>query len=83
MNEFDRLREIIDTLPPQQVHALLALLSRPQPISNDEFVRVLADAPDEDIDEETIARLLASEAEHGETISHDELKRRLGLCQET
>jgi hypothetical protein len=51
----------------------------PQPISDAEFARILANAPEEDIDEETAARLLAAEAEEGETMSHDELLRRLGL----
>ena len=79
MSEVDRLHEIIDTLPPQQVYALLTLLAPPQPISGAEFARRLADAPEEDVDEETIARLLAAEAEEGENISHREMLQRLGL----
>ena len=79
MGELDRLHEIIDDLPPQQVHALLTLLVPPQPISDEEFARRLAEAPEEEVDEETIARILAAEAEHGESISHGELKQRLGL----
>jgi len=77
--QFDRLREIIDTWPPQRVHALLTLLARAQSISDDEFARLLADAPEEDVDEEMVARIMA---EPGETISHDEMKRRLGLATE-
>ena len=50
-----------------------------QPISNAEFARRLAEAPEEEVDEETTARLLAAQAEEGETISHGELLRRLGL----
>ena len=50
-----------------------------QPISNAEFARRLAEAPEEEVDEETTARILAAEAEEGETISHEELLRRLGL----
>ena len=66
MSDVDRLHTIIDVLPPQ-------------PISNAEFARRLADAPEEDVDEETIARLLAAEAEEGENISHREMLQRLGL----
>lgn len=79
MSERDRLHTIIDALPPQQVHALLTILAPPQPATNEEFVRRLAEAPEEEVDEETIARILASEAEQGESISHGELKQQLGL----
>ena len=78
MSDVDRLHEVIDTLPPQQVYALLTPLDPAQPISNAEFARRLAEAPEEDVDEETTARILAAEAEEGETISHEELLRRLG-----
>jgi hypothetical protein len=79
MSELDRLHEIIDALPPQQVQALLALLDTRQPIGDEEFGRRLAEVPEEEVDEETIARILAAEAEPGESISHAELKQRLGL----
>ena len=79
MSDLDQLHEIIDALPPQQVHALLALLAPPQPISDEEFARLLAEAPEEEVDEGTAARILAAEAEQGEGISHWELKQRLGL----
>ena len=79
MSDLDRLHEIIDALPQQQVQALLALLVPPRPISDAEFARRLAEAPEEEVDEETIARILAAEAEHGENVSHGELKQRLGL----
>ena len=79
MSELERLHEIINTLPPRQVHALLTLLVPPQPISDEEFARRLAEAPEEEVDDETIARILAAEAEKGESISHGELKQRLGL----
>jgi uncharacterized membrane-anchored protein len=71
--------EIIDSLPPEQVRALLALLESALPISDEEFARRLAEASEEEADEETIARILAAEAEQGEMVSHGELKRRLGL----
>lgn len=79
MSDVERLHEIIDTLPPQQVHALLKLLESAQPMSDEEFARRLANAPEEEADEETVARILAAEAEPGEMVSHDELKQRLGL----
>ena len=79
MSDLDRLHKIIDTLPPQQVLALLALLENQQPIGQEEFARRLAEAPEEQVDEETVAAILAAEAEQGEVISHDELKRRLAL----
>jgi hypothetical protein len=79
MSDLDRLHEIIDALPQQQVQALLALLVPQQPIGDEEFVRRLAEAPEEEVDEETMARVLASEAEKGESISHGEMKQRLGL----
>ena len=79
MSDLDRLHEIINALPPQQVHALLTLLEIPQPIGDEEFARRLSEAPEEEVDEETVARILAAEAEPGESISHGELKRRLGL----
>jgi hypothetical protein len=51
MSDLDRLHEIIDALPPQQVHALLTLLVPPQPINAEEFARRLAEAPEEQVDE--------------------------------
>jgi hypothetical protein len=79
MSDRERLHEIIDTLAPQQVHALLTLLESARPVSDEEFVRRLAEAPEEEADEETVARILAAEAEQGEMVSHSELKQRLGL----
>jgi hypothetical protein len=79
MSDLDRLHEIIDALPPQQVHALVTLLAPLQPIDDAEFARRLAEAPEEEVDEETAARILAAEAERGENVSHGDLKQRLGL----
>jgi len=79
MSDLDRLHEIIDALPQQQVQALLALLVPSRPISDEEFARRLAAAPEEEVDQETMARILAAEAEHGESISHEQMKQRLGL----
>jgi hypothetical protein len=79
MSDVDRLHGIIDALPPQQVRALLTLLDNRRPVSDEEFYCRLAAVPEEDVDEETIARILAAEAEQGEIVSHEELKQRLGL----
>jgi len=79
VSDLDRLHEIIDTLPPRQIHALLTLLDKAQSVDDEEFARRLAEAPEAAVDEETAARILAAEAEPGENISHNELKRRLGL----
>ena len=79
MSDLDRLHDIIDSLPPPQVHALLTILAPPRPISDEEFARRLAEAGEEEVDEETAARILAAEAEQGENISHEQLKQRLGL----
>ena len=79
MSDLDRLHEIINALPTRQVHALLTLLAPTQPIGDEEFARRLAEAPEEEVDEGTAARILAAEAERGESISHGELKQRLGL----
>ena len=79
MSDLDRLHEIIDALPQQQVQALLTLLVPPRPISDEEFARCLAEAPEEEVDEDTVARIVAAEAEEGESISHGEMKQRLGL----
>ena len=79
MSDLERLHKIIETLPSQQVRALLTLLDSNERISDEEFVRRLANAPEEDLDDETVARILAAEAEHGEMASHGDVKRRLGL----
>jgi hypothetical protein len=80
MSDLDRLHGIIDTLPAQQVHALLTILENSQqPVSDEEIMRRLATAPEEELDEETTASILAAEAEPGDNISHDEMKRHLGL----
>ena len=79
MSHLERLHGIIDALPPEQVRALLTLLNSSDPVSDDEFYRRLAEAPEEDADGEIAARVLAAEAESGDAIPHEELKRRLWL----
>ena len=79
MSDRDRLHRIVDILPPQRVRALLELLEPPEMVSDDEFARRLAAAPEEEVDEQTVVRILAAEGEQGEIISHEELKQRLGV----
>ena len=79
MSESERLHELIDVLPPHQVHALLTLLEPGSAVSNEDFAKRLADAPEEDVDEETTVRLRAAFAEPRDYVSNDELKRQLGL----
>lgn len=79
MSDIDRLHDMIERLPPRQIRALLTLLDTMQPISDEEFAHRLSESPPEEVDDETSARILAAETEQGENVSHDELKRRLGL----
>ena len=79
MSELERLHQAIDGLPSEQVHALLTLLEASQPITDEQFACCLSRSPEEEVDQPARARLLAAEAEQGESISHADLKRRLGL----
>ena len=79
MSHTDRLHEIIDALPQPQIHPLLMLLESPRPLDNGEFGRLLSELPEEEVDDATVSRLPAAEAEAGDCITHDELQRRLGL----
>ena len=79
MSDPERLHEMIDDLPPRPVQALLTLLASSKAMSEEEFALRLAEAPEEEVDEETAARILAAEAERGEIVSHGDLKQRLGL----
>jgi len=79
MSDVARLHEIIDALPPRQIDALLALLDSWQPVSNEVFAGRLAEAPEEEIDEDSTARVLAAEVEPGKNVSHEEMMQRLGL----
>jgi len=67
MSESERLHEIIDALPPYQVHALLTLLEAAPALSNEEFARRLAAVPEEDADEETAIALRAAMAKLANT----------------
>jgi hypothetical protein len=50
-----------------------------RPTRGSEFARRIAEVPEEEVDDETAARIVAAEQEQGESISHAELKLRLGL----
>lgn len=79
MSNRERLHEIIDRLSPYQVDALVALFE-PALLSDEEFLRKINSPPPLDIDEETAAELRAALAEREETISHEQMKRELGLA---
>jgi muconolactone delta-isomerase len=79
VSDIDRLHDLIERLPPRQIRTLLTLLDTIQPISDEEFAHRLSESAPEEVDDETSARILAAETEQGENVSHDELKRRLGL----
>jgi hypothetical protein len=42
MSDLERLHDIIDALPPRQVHALLTLLAPTRPIGDEDFARRVA-----------------------------------------
>ena len=79
MSDRERLHEIVETLPVDQVQAWLAILEGIGAISDQEFARRLAEASEEEVDPETAARMLAAEAEAGVNKSCEDLKRRLGI----
>ena len=74
----ERQAELMAQRRMQNRHQFLrTYLAAPHITEMDQWVANHAHAPEEEVDEETAARLL--EAEHAGTISHDELKQRLGL----
>jgi hypothetical protein len=80
MSDLERLIEIARALPPAKIHALLTVAKRMTDyVSDEEFLRKIGSAPPLDVDEQTAAELRAALSEHGETVSHEELKRQLGL----
>ena len=81
MSDLERLIEIVRVLPPAKVHALLTVAEQLTGyVSDEEFLRKINSAPPLDVDEETAAELRAALSERGETISHEELKHKLGLA---
>ena len=74
MSDLERLHEIIDALRPEEVRALLSFLEIRKSISDEKFARRLAELPEEEVDEATVTRILAAEAEQGESISHGEIR---------
>jgi len=80
MSELERLIEIARVLPPAKVHALLSVAEQmTDQVSDEEFLRKLDSTPPLDVDPETARELRAVLGERGETISHEELKTKLGL----
>ena len=80
MSDLERLIEIARVLPAPKVHALLSVAEQmTEYISDEEFMRKINSAPPLDLDEDTAAELRAALSGRGETISHEELKRELGL----
>ena len=81
MSELERLIEIVRVLPPSKVHALLTVAEQMTGyVSDEEFLRTINSAPPLDVDEETAVELRLALSEHSETISHEELKHKLGLA---
>ena len=72
------IRVVLDILESQRPPARAIISDLDRRHDDEEFGRRLASVPEE-VDEETIARILAAEAEQGKNISHGELKQRLGL----
>ena len=81
MNELERLIEIARVLPPSKVHALLTVAEQMTDyVSDEEFLRTINAAPPIDVDEETAGELRLALSERSDTISHEELKHKLGLA---
>ncbi|MEK7407045.1 MAG: hypothetical protein AAB225_18385 [Acidobacteriota bacterium] len=81
MSDLERLIEIARVLPSAKVHALLTVAEQMADfVSDEEFLRKINSAPPIEADEQTATELRAALAERGETISHEELKRELGLA---
>jgi len=67
-------------LPPAKVHALLTVAEQmTDSVSEDQFLRKLNSADPADVDAETARELRSALAERGATITHEELKRELGV----
>jgi len=80
MNDLERLIEIARALPPVKIHALLSVAEQMTPeMTDDEFFRRINSAPAVDVDEVTATDLRTALAERGATITHEDLKRELGL----
>jgi hypothetical protein len=80
MSDLERLIEVAQALPPAKIHALLTVAEQmTDSVSEDEFSRKLNSADPADIDSETAQELRSALAERGATITHEELKRDLGL----
>jgi hypothetical protein len=81
MNELERLIEIARVLPPAKVHELLTVAEQMTGyVSGQDFLRTINAAPPLDVDGETAEELRLALTGRGETISHEELKHKLGLA---
>ena len=81
MSGLERLIEIVCLLPPAKIQALLTVVEQMTGyVSDEDFLRSINSAPRLEVDEETSAELRAALAERGATISHEQLKRELGLA---
>lgn len=81
MSDLDRLLEIVRNLPPEKIHALLAVAERlTRGLEDDTFLRRINSAPPLDVHRETAAELRAALAECDETISREQALRELGLA---
>ena len=80
MSELERLIEIARALPSAKVHALLTVAEQMTDyLPAEQFLRKINSLSPLDVDEETAAELRAALSDRGETISHEELKRKLAL----
>jgi hypothetical protein len=74
------LIEIARELPPAKVHALLKVAEQmTEYVSDERFLGEINSTPPLDVDEETAEKLRAVLSGRAETISHEELKHKLGL----
>jgi hypothetical protein len=73
------IRVVLDILESQRPPARAIISDLDRRHDDEEFGRRLASVPEEEVDEETVAPILAAETEQGKNISHGELKQRLGL----
>ena len=76
MTDKQRLHELVEKLPEDEVQAVLAYVERLEARMHDPLHRVLADAPiDDEADDDDFDGGL-SEARRETALSHDEVRRR-------
>ena len=82
MSNREKLKGMIQTMPDDRIADVLAYVASfdAPPISNEAWRERLAQLEDDDsLDAETIAKLAAAEAEGGDPIPVEEVKRRYSL----